>query len=57
MKKYRVVSSQLVYHVTEIEAEDEEQALEIAWEDNCDWKEFQLGDWEIDDVREVKNED
>ena len=53
MKTFKVYSSQLVYHVTTIEAEDKEQAIEIAWEDNCDWKEFHLGDWEIDDVKEV----
>ena len=54
MKTYKIYSSQLVYHVTEIQADDEEQALELAWEDNCDWKEYQLGDWEIEDIVEVK---
>ena len=54
MPKFKVYSSQLVYHVTEVEAEDKEQAAEIAWEDNCDWKECQLGDWEIEDIQEVK---
>ena len=56
MAKFKVYSSQLVYHVTEIEAEDEEQAVEIAWEDNCEWKEFQLGDWEIEDVQLVEDD-
>jgi hypothetical protein len=53
MKTFKVYSSQLVYHVTEVQAEDEEQAIEIAWEDNCEWKECQLGSWEIEDVKEV----
>jgi hypothetical protein len=54
MPKYKVYSSQLVYHETTVEAEDKEQAMEIAWEDNCDWKQYHLGDWEIEEVKEIQ---
>lgn len=52
MKLYRVVTSQLVYHECYIEAESEDEACDIVREDNgeLDWKEFQYGDWEIEDV-------
>lgn len=61
MKKnlYRVVCSQLVYSKTIIEAESAEEAQEIAYEGDVDWKEFQYGDWDIEDVElveEVNNE-
>ena len=53
MKKlYRVVASQLVFHETFIEAESEDEAAELAWDSEIEpeWKEFQYGDWEIEDV-------
>ena len=52
MKTYRVVASQLVYHEKFIQAKDQEQAEDLAWEydQGNDWKEFQYGDWEIEDV-------
>ena len=53
MKKFKVYSSQLVYSVAEIEAEDEEQACEIAWEDNCTWKECQWENWQIESAKEI----
>lgn len=55
-KLYRVVSSQLIYHETYIEAESEEDAHELVLQDNgwLDWKEFQYGDWEIEDITEAK---
>jgi hypothetical protein len=49
-KLYRVVASQLVYHECYIEADNEEDALELAQDDWLDWKEIALGDWEIEDV-------
>lgn len=49
-KLYRVVASQLVYHECYIEADNEDDALEIAQDDWLDWKEIALGDWEIEDV-------
>ena len=56
MKKFRIVSSQLVYHETYIMAEDEEEANELVLEDDgsLDWKEFHYGDWDIEDIEEVK---
>ena len=57
MKKlYRVVTSQLIYHETFIKAESEDEACDMVLEDSgeLDWKEFQYGDWEIEDVEETK---
>ena len=56
MKKFRIVSSQLIYHETYIMAESEDDANEKVLEDNgaLDWKEFQYGDWEIEDIEEAK---
>lgn len=55
-KIYRVVASQLVYHESFIEAESEDEAKEIAWEGESDWKEFHYGDWELEDIEPVKKE-
>jgi len=49
-KLYRAVASQLVYHECYIEADNEEDAWELAKDDWLDWKEFTYGDWEIEDV-------
>lgn len=56
MKKFRIVSSQLIYHETYVMAKSEDDANEQVMEDNgaFDWKEFQYGDWEIEDIEEVK---
>jgi hypothetical protein len=59
MKKYRVFASQIVYHYKDIEAETIEQAEDIAFsndEDFGDWKEFQYGDWQIEQSRELIDE-
>ena len=53
-KLYRVVASQLVYHEAFIEAESLEEAEELAWEGDQDWKEFAYGDWELEDVEQSK---
>lgn len=55
MKKFRIVSSQLVYHETYIMAESEDDANEKVLADDgvLDWKEFHYGDWEIEDIEEV----
>ncbi len=57
MKTYRVFASQIVFHYKDIEAESAEQAEDIAFsndEDFGDWKEFQYGDWQIEESREIK---
>lgn len=55
MKKYRVFASQIVYHYKDIEAETIEQAEDIAFssDSGTDWKEFQYGDWQIEQSREL----
>lgn len=52
MKKFRVYSSQIVYSVTEIEAESEEQARELAYEKETGWYHADYGDWDIETVEE-----
>jgi hypothetical protein len=49
-KLYRVVASQLVYHECYIEADNKDDAWELAKDDWLDWNEFAYGDWEIEDV-------
>lgn len=57
MKKYRVTASYTVYCYATVEAEDEDQASEIAWEmDGGDFEpELDAGvsDWHIGEVREI----
>lgn len=53
MKKFKVYSSQIVYSVTEIEAESEEQAREIAYEKETDWHFSDYGHWDIETVEEL----
>lgn len=53
MKTYRVYSSQIVYHVAEIEAESPEQAEEIAFAENNDWEWFDSAHWQIEKTEEV----
>jgi hypothetical protein len=53
MPKYKVYSSQIVYHVLEVEAESEEQAEEIAFNNADDWQWFDCGNWQIENTEEV----
>ena len=54
MNKYKVYSSQLVYHVTEVEAESEEQAEEIAYSRSDNWEWFDTVNFQIEKTEEVK---
>lgn len=60
MKTFKVYASQLVFYVKEVQAENAEQAEQIAFEqsnnsgDWDDWVEFDYGEWLIEDVKEVK---
>jgi hypothetical protein len=54
MPKYKIYSSQIVYHVIEVEAESEEQAEEIAFNNADDWQWFDCGNWQIENTEEVK---
>jgi hypothetical protein len=53
MKKYKVFSSQIVYHYIEIEAENEEEAQEIAFNDSDNWQWFDCGNWQIETIEEI----
>lgn len=58
MKKFRIEASFVTYLTAEIEAENEEQAYEIARDmDGGDFEQRRWdgqGDWNIDDVTEIE---
>ena len=56
-KEYRVFASQLVFYYKDIKAKSEDEAEEIAFDDDeSGWKEFEYGDWQIEDgTRENTN--
>lgn len=54
MNKYKVYSSQLVYHVTEVEAESQEQAEQIAFEQDLNWRWYDCANWQIENLEEIK---
>jgi hypothetical protein len=49
-KLYRVTATQLVYHECYVEADSENEAWDIARDEDLDWKEFTYGDWELLDI-------
>jgi hypothetical protein len=53
MKTFKVYSSQIVYHVAEVEAEDAEQAGELAYKQDLNWRWFDCAEWQIDEVEEI----
>jgi len=53
MKQYRVVSSQIVYSYIVLEAESKDEACELAYQGDHDWKEFDYGTWEIEYAEEL----
>ena len=51
MNKYRILASSVNYFYREIDAEDEDEAWDIAYNsDGGDYKAQGLGDWQIDGV-------
>lgn len=56
MRKYQVISSQLVYSSVTIEAESEEEAEEIAFEGDNEWKFYDSADWQIESIKEGEDE-
>ena len=56
MKKYKVFSSQIVYHSIEIEAKNEEEAQEIAFNDDCLWNFYDCAHWQIETIEEINEE-
>lgn len=55
MPKFKVISSQLVYSSTTIEASSQEEAEELAWEGDHKWNWYDCGAWEIEEVEELEN--
>jgi hypothetical protein len=55
MKTYRVEAQYITYVYVDIEAEDDDQAWEIARDmDGGDFKDSGFGDWDITNIEEVK---
>lgn len=55
MNKYRVLASYTSYCFMDIEAENLDEAREIAYNaDGGDFKDQGLGDWNIDEINEEK---
>ena len=55
MKTYRILASYTVYCSMEIEAENADEAREMAYEaDGGDFDSDEHGDWNIDDVIELE---
>ena len=54
MKKYKVISSQIVYSYTYIDAQNEEEAEQLAFEGDHKWQWYDCGAWELDEVEEVE---
>lgn len=55
MKKYKVKAYYTTYCYAEIEADNEDQAWQIAEDmDGGEFKQADTGDWEIDYVMEIK---
>ena len=55
MKRYKVMANYVTFVSMEIEAENLDEAMEIAFNaDGGDFKNDGFGDWNIDEVIEVK---
>jgi len=56
MKTYKVIACYFTYCTAEVQAENEDQAYQIAREmDGGDFKESnELGDWHINDIQEIE---
>lgn len=55
MPKFEVISSQLVYSSTIVEAESQEQAEQLAYEGDHKWNFYDCADWQIEEVKELEN--
>ena len=58
MPKFKVYASQEVIYYKEVEAESEDAAEELAWEDDgSKWEECHFGDWQLEQgTEEIKND-
>jgi hypothetical protein len=57
MKEYKILASYTVYCSLIIEAENEDEAREMAYElDGGDFDSDEEGDWNIDNIIELKKE-
>ena len=57
MTKYRILASYITYCHLDVEAESLDEAKDIAYDaDGGDFSTGEFGDWNIDDVIELKEE-
>ena len=55
MKRYKVLASYMVYCTAEVEAENQDEAFEMATQmDGGDFKSGEYGDWNIDEIKEIE---
>jgi hypothetical protein len=55
MPKFKVISSQIVYNSTIVEAENKDEANQLAYEGDPKWDFYDCANWQIDEVEEIKN--
>ena len=56
-KRYLVTAMEYVYYAIEVQADSEEQAAEIATNtDPVDWETYDTDQWDIETIREIKDE-
>ena len=56
MPKYEVYASNLQYHVIEIEADNEEDAYEKAWNAGDGWRIYDNADWQLEGIDEIRGD-
>lgn len=54
MKTYTIYASQVIYFKKEVQANSEEEALELSFKHTADdWEEYDYGEWLTDKVEEA----
>ena len=59
MAKFRITASEMVYYEADVEAENEQEAMDKAWTDsdgNIDWYQYDSSDYQIDGATEIEGE-
>ena len=57
MKRYLLTAMEYVYYEIEVEAETEQDAIDISMDERFDeWKAFDADHWDIETVEEIKDD-
>ena len=57
MATFRVIASETVHYVADVEAENEQEAMDIAWADsdgNIDWYKYYSSEYQIDGAKQIE---